>query len=130
MYKITEKIRLCETSLICYDNILDLSFINFDSYNLERCIDSIINEDIFHPSFIIYIKIQITNNLAFQESIRNFYKPNYITINEKINKLNLLDSLNNIHDVNHIVEFFQNKLQNIINLYIPVIPFFTSTYPK
>ena len=105
----------------CCNNILDLIFLsNFFKYDINKCIDPLLNVDIFHDpiEFVIFYEENIDFKYFFETY--NFSKADYNLLNFELTNVNWQLVFDNHNDVNIILDKFIEILFIIIKKYVPI----------
>lgn len=111
-----------------FGRTLDLALSNID-ISIKRG-NPMVAEDDYHPALIFDMDC---NDIKFLKSKRapklNFFKADYININNELRSIDWYDLLNT-NDINRAVDIFYVKLFEIIRKYTPITSHKSDEYPK
>lgn len=112
-----------------YNRILDLVLTIVSNIIVQRKI-GIVNEDPYHPAIFFKVKNTHIKFMKSKTEIRtNFFKANYIAINDELNNIHWENLLQNTN-INVAIELFYKNLFNIIGKHSPKIHPKSNEFPK
>lgn len=112
-----------------WGNTLDLCFSNLP-VSISRCSQPLVKEDAAHPSFCLtLLDLQTTPFNERPQPRYNFYKCNYVKVNEFLTQIDWLNVLN-VSSIDEAVSTFYSKLFECFALLVPIYhPKFNCHYP-
>lgn len=111
-----------------YNKILDLCLTN--SLSIEsKSILGIVHEDPYHPALLFSFDSNIIKVRKYKKHIKpNFYKANYIAINNELSKINWHNILQN-KNIDDAVELFYSTIFPIVSKHTPKNTFTFDKHP-
>lgn len=113
-----------------HSKTLDLVLSNYRNVIVEKDLDPLIKEDLYHPALAIAFTCEqnTVNDANNTEKMYNFKHANFELLYRKIRNTNW-SFIDNEHDVNSAVEKFYNVIYKIFDISVPLVKQNQNSYP-